>query len=121
MEKEAYKKLVISEMMRYIHLRERNYSGLTAESQAVLSIWTLMNSDQFSHRESSLDVSVPKPRRIPHSPELILNFTAHAHHGEPLTSSPDDRLIYSLTSGIPKSHFIVNHFTCREVQKPEWM
>ena len=30
MDKEAYRKLVISEMMRYIHLRERRYSGLTA-------------------------------------------------------------------------------------------
>ena len=98
MEKDEYRKLVISEMMRYIHLRERNCSGLTAEGQAVTSVWTLMNSDQFAGRESSMNVTVPKPHRIPHSPQLILSFTAHAHHGEPLESSPDDRLIHSLIS-----------------------
>ena len=121
MDKEEYRKLVISEMMRYIHMRERKYSCLSAESQAVSSIWKLLNSDSFARRESSLEVTVPKPRRIPHSPELILSFTAHAHHGEPLISSPEDRLIYSMTSGIPRRHFIIDRYSCRQVQKPEWL
>jgi len=121
MDKESYGKLVISELMRYIHTRERKYSRTTAESQAVHSVWQLMNSDCFEKRDDALEETVPKPRRIPHSPELILNFTAHAHHGEPLISSPDDRLIYSMLSGIVHRHFIVDRFCCREVEKVEWM
>ena len=121
MDKEAYMELVISELMRYIHTRERKYTKLTAESLAVSSMWKLMNSDKFTRREDSIEETVPKPRRIPHSPELILNFTAHAHHGEPMISSPNDRLIYSIISDIPRRHFIVDRFCCREVHKPEWL
>ncbi len=120
MKQDAYENLVMSELMRYIHLREREYSKLTAESQAVYSVWKLLNSEMFSARDTVLHENVPLPREIPHSPTLTLNFSAHKHHNEPMTSSPDDRVLYSRISDVPCRHFIIDRFCCREVSHAEW-
>ncbi|MBQ8369816.1 MAG: hypothetical protein IJ497_00435 [Clostridia bacterium] len=120
-DRQAYESLVITELMRYVHTHERHCDKLTPESQAVYAMWQLANSDRFKKRPDHLEETVPKPRRIDPSPKLVLDFTAHAHHGEPMTSSPNDRLLYALSSGIPKRHFIINRFSCREVKPNEWL
>lgn len=120
MEKADYEDLVISELMRYIHLSERKYSRVTADSQAVYSVWKLMNSREFTRRENSFEENVRKTGKFPESNEPVLAFTAHAHHGEPLISSPDDRLLYALTADLRKRHFIVDRFSCRVIDSCEW-
>ena len=121
MDRQAYEKLVITELMRYIHTRERQYDKLTPDSQAVYAMWQLANSDRFKKRPDHLEESVPKPAWIDPSPKVILNFTAHAHHDEPMVASPDDRLLYAISTRNPKRHFIINRFECREIQPNEWL
>ncbi|MBQ2726178.1 MAG: hypothetical protein IJF78_10765 [Clostridia bacterium] len=120
MDKAAYEELVISETMRYIHLHERKYSRVTEDSQAVYSVWRLMNSGKFTRRENSFEEKVRTPGKFTETSEPVPAFTAHAHHGEPLISSPDDRLLYALTSDLHKRHFIVDRFSCRIIDSCEW-
>jgi len=115
MDKEEYADLVISELMRYIHLNERKYSKITAESQAVYSMWKLMNAERFPERARSLQENVPLPREIPLSPKLILKFSAHTHHRNPMIPSPDDRILYSRASDVPCRHFIIDRYCCHEI------
>ena len=120
MEIEDYKELMISELMRYICVREQEYDKTAAESQAVYSVWKLLNAEKFPERETSLSENVPLPADGELTKDTILKFTAHIHCDESLASSPDDRVLYSSTVGIPCRHFITDRYCCREVKDSEW-
>lgn len=117
---EDYKDLMISELMRYICVKEHEYDKTAAESQAVYSTWKLLNAEKFPQRENSLIENVPLAETEVYSPGTILKFTAHIHCEKSMASSPDDRVLYSRVCCVPCRHFITDRFCCREVDASEW-
>ena len=78
---------------------------------AIYSMWYLLDPMNLGKRESVGTASVCR-EKIDEKRAKNLRFTAHAHHNEPITASPDDRLLYARLERISKKyiHFITDRF-----------
>lgn len=104
------------EAVRYAELHRNDFDLSDEFDAAIYSTWYLLNPLGLKHRDS-IGTTEPCEEILPRERTKSLRFTAHAHHSEPLTLSPDDILIYTtLTRRGKFLHFIIDRFICRRVK-----
>ena len=145
--KDFYHERLIPELIRYAKLRSMNPDQLDENGAAIYAIWYSQNAEEHPERGIFCNLKkqddpvippaasvrkiygnvrlgeIPVPKRRPAKSRGI-RFTVHTHPGEPLTPSPDDRIVYQWMDSVnpdgdPMVHFITDGFLCRKVNPDE--
>ena len=102
------------ELIRYAVLSHNDFDLSDEFSAAIYSTWYLMNPLSLEERDSIGTVPPYSVSTRGTKPQDMTKFTAHAHHDEPQTASPDDLIIYSMSND-DTENFITDRFSCKKI------
>lgn len=102
------------ELIRYAVLESGDFDHSDEFSATIHSTWYLLNPLGVDGRDSMCSFEPYGDGEGDVSSRHTVSFTAHAHHGEPHTASPDDLVIYSSMNG-DTVNFITDGFNCKKI------